>query len=170
MKAEAISVRCGIAGHGQRIGTVQAQPKGVYITRLDPEWREEETEDDRPPAIAWQVGSRANPALWRAEVTDPRYRRSEWTVTVVFRNADFWRKESSGLEIKFLCPRHESVLCELVELQVAVTNGRDAFAHAGEEGPPEYVVGALDTLGVERIDHGVRSLEDPRLVDRLRRD
>ena len=48
--------------------------------------------------------------------------------------------------------------------------GLRAVAHAGEEGPPEYVVGALDTLGVERIDHGVRSLEDPQLVERLRRD
>lgn len=48
--------------------------------------------------------------------------------------------------------------------------GLRAVAHAGEEGPPEYVFGALDTLGVERIDHGVRSLEDEDLVERLRRD
>lgn len=48
--------------------------------------------------------------------------------------------------------------------------GLRAVAHAGEEGPPEYVWGALDTLGVERIDHGVRSLEDPALVERLRRE
>lgn len=48
--------------------------------------------------------------------------------------------------------------------------GLRAVAHAGEEGPPEYVTGALDVLGVERIDHGVRSLEDPELVDRLRRE
>ncbi|MDX2466721.1 MAG: adenosine deaminase, partial [Acidimicrobiia bacterium] len=40
-------------------------------------------------------------------------------------------------------------------------------AHAGEEGPPEYVWGALDVLNVERIDHGVRALEDPELVQRL---
>ena len=37
----------------------------------------------------------------------------------------------------------------------------------GEEGPPEYVWGALDALGAERIDHGVRALEDPDLVRRL---
>ncbi|MGH7266221.1 MAG: adenosine deaminase [Candidatus Rokuibacteriota bacterium] len=43
-------------------------------------------------------------------------------------------------------------------------------AHAGEEGPPEYVWQALDRLGVSRIDHGVRCLEDARLVDRLARD
>ena len=48
--------------------------------------------------------------------------------------------------------------------------GLRAVAHAGEEGPPAYVWGALDTLGVERIDHGLRSLEDPDLVDRLRRE
>lgn len=48
--------------------------------------------------------------------------------------------------------------------------GLRAVAHAGEEGPPDYVRGALDVLGVERVDHGVRSLEDPGLVDRLRRD
>jgi len=43
-------------------------------------------------------------------------------------------------------------------------------AHAGEEGPPAYIWGALDTLGVERVDHGVRSLEDAELVDRLAQD
>jgi adenosine deaminase len=48
--------------------------------------------------------------------------------------------------------------------------GLRAVAHGGEEGPPEYVRGALDVLGVERVDHGVRSLEDPDLVERLRRD
>jgi adenosine deaminase len=42
-----------------------------------------------------------------------------------------------------------------------------AVAHAGEEGPPEYIWEALDILGVKRIDHGVRCIEDPKLVDRL---
>jgi len=40
-------------------------------------------------------------------------------------------------------------------------------AHAGEEGPPEYVREALDLLKVERIDHGVRSEEDPALMQRI---
>ncbi|WP_298167779.1 adenosine deaminase [Novosphingobium sp.] len=40
-------------------------------------------------------------------------------------------------------------------------------AHAGEEGPPEYVYDALDQLGVDRIDHGNRALEDAALVARL---
>lgn len=48
--------------------------------------------------------------------------------------------------------------------------GLKLVAHAGEEGPPEYVWQALDELGVSRIDHGVRSLEDPELVERLRRE
>lgn len=43
-------------------------------------------------------------------------------------------------------------------------------AHAGEEGPPEYVWQALDLLQVKRIDHGVRSEGDPNLVDRLVRE
>ena len=49
----------------------------------------------------------------------------------------------------------------------ARAEGLHAVAHAGEEGPPEYIWQALDMLEVERIDHGVRCLEDPRLVDRL---
>lgn len=40
-------------------------------------------------------------------------------------------------------------------------------AHAGEEGPPSYIREALDVLKVERIDHGVRSVEDPGLLKRL---
>ncbi len=46
--------------------------------------------------------------------------------------------------------------------------GWRTVAHAGEEGPPAYVWEALDVLGASRIDHGVRSLEDPELVARLR--
>jgi adenosine deaminase len=43
-------------------------------------------------------------------------------------------------------------------------------AHAGEEGPPDYVWEAIDILGVDRIDHGNRSLEDAALVKRLASD
>lgn len=46
--------------------------------------------------------------------------------------------------------------------------GLKVVAHAGEEGPPEYVWEALDLLQVDRIDHGNRALEDARLVHRLR--
>ncbi len=48
--------------------------------------------------------------------------------------------------------------------------GLHVVAHAGEEGPPAYIVEALDRLGVERIDHGVRAAEDPALLERLARD
>ncbi len=54
--------------------------------------------------------------------------------------------------------------------RVFAAAGREGFrrvAHAGEEGPPEYVREALDLLRVERIDHGNRALEDPALVARL---
>ena len=45
--------------------------------------------------------------------------------------------------------------------------GLRLVAHAGEEGPPAYISEALDLLGVERIDHGIRCMEDPELVARL---
>lgn len=48
--------------------------------------------------------------------------------------------------------------------------GLRCVAHAGEEGPPQYVYEALDVLGVDRVDHGIRSTEDPELVTRLVRD
>ena len=49
-------------------------------------------------------------------------------------------------------------------------HGLRAVAHAGEEGPPSYIWDALDTLAVARIDHGVRCMEDPLLVERLVRE
>jgi adenosine deaminase len=52
----------------------------------------------------------------------------------------------------------------------AIDAGFRAVAHAGEEGPPEYIWQALDVLGAERVDHGVRCLEDRRLVQRLEAD
>jgi adenine deaminase len=45
--------------------------------------------------------------------------------------------------------------------------GLKLVAHAGEEGPPSYVYEALDLLKVDRVDHGVRSIEDAKLVERL---
>nr|WP_026075780.1 adenosine deaminase [Noviherbaspirillum massiliense] len=48
--------------------------------------------------------------------------------------------------------------------------GLHLVAHAGEEGPPEYIRTALDLLKVERIDHGVRCLEDAALTERLARE
>jgi adenosine deaminase len=48
--------------------------------------------------------------------------------------------------------------------------GLHRVAHAGEEGPPAYIRDALDRLGAERIDHGVRCTEEPALVQRLARE
>lgn len=103
---------------------------------------------------------------------------------------------SSGLIASFLRdqPVHdaEEVLAEILRLRAPVigvgldsaevgypptlfedvfdrarAEGLHVVAHAGEEGPPEYIWQALDLLGAERIDHGVRCLEDPALVERL---
>lgn len=49
----------------------------------------------------------------------------------------------------------------------AANAGLLRVAHAGEEGPPEYVHEALDLLHIDRLDHGNRSLEDDALVTRL---
>ncbi|MFB9887280.1 adenosine deaminase [Balneatrix alpica] len=49
----------------------------------------------------------------------------------------------------------------------AKAEGWHRVAHAGEEGPPAYIYEALDLLQVERIDHGVRAMEDPLLMQRL---
>ena len=49
-------------------------------------------------------------------------------------------------------------------------HGLLTVAHAGEEGPPEYIWQALDDLKVSRVDHGVRCVEDPKLVERLREE
>jgi adenosine deaminase len=51
----------------------------------------------------------------------------------------------------------------------ARSEGFVTVAHAGEEGPPEYIWQALDLLKVSRIDHGVRCEEDAQLIERLRR-
>jgi adenosine deaminase len=58
--------------------------------------------------------------------------------------------------------------CRVFERAAAL--GLKRVAHAGEEGPPEYVYEALDGLHVNRIDHGNRSLEDDALVERLARE
>ena len=51
--------------------------------------------------------------------------------------------------------------------EMARAAGYKCVAHAGEEGPPEYVWEALDLLKIDRLDHGNRALEDEKLVERL---
>ena len=50
----------------------------------------------------------------------------------------------------------------------AIENGFLTVAHAGEEGPPEYIWEALDLLKVKRIDHGVQCFKDKKLIEKLR--
>jgi adenine deaminase len=54
--------------------------------------------------------------------------------------------------------------------KAARDKGLHLFAHAGEEGPPAYVWEAIDGLGIDRIDHGNRALEDDALVARIAKD
>lgn len=54
--------------------------------------------------------------------------------------------------------------------RAAKERGLKVVAHAGEEGPPDYVHEALDILHVDRIDHGNRALEDAELTQRLARE
>ena len=49
----------------------------------------------------------------------------------------------------------------------AIEEGFITVAHAGEEGPPEYIWDALNLLNVKRIDHGVQCLQDEKLVKKL---
>lgn len=51
--------------------------------------------------------------------------------------------------------------------EAAIKEGYLTVAHAGEEGPPAYIWEALDLLKVKRIDHGVRSIEDDKLMKRI---
>ncbi|PRY68555.1 adenosine deaminase [Glaciihabitans tibetensis] len=84
--------------------------------------------------------------------------------SVAARSADLLGVGLDSAEVGYPPSLFEAVFSRAREL------GLHVVAHAGEEGPPEYVWEALDLLKVERIDHGVRSLEDPLLVERLRRD
>jgi len=54
--------------------------------------------------------------------------------------------------------------------EAARAKGLRVVAHAGEEGPAGFVRDALDVLKVERVDHGIRAIDDPALVERLARD
>jgi adenosine deaminase len=51
--------------------------------------------------------------------------------------------------------------------EAAIKEGYLTVAHAGEEGPPAYIWEALDLLKIKRIDHGVRALEDEKLMERI---
>ena len=52
----------------------------------------------------------------------------------------------------------------------SIEEGFVTFAHAGEEGPPDYIWDSINLLNVKRIDHGVQCLHDKKLVKKLRND
>ena len=93
---------------------------------------------------------------------------SEEEAFATLRQAEPWldRIEAVGLDSSEL--GHPPAKFARV-FAAAKAKGLRLVAHAGEEGPPEYVLEALDVLRVERLDHGNRSLEDPVLVARLAR-
>jgi len=64
--------------------------------------------------------------------------------------------------------RYEALSASACRTSSAAAEGLHLVAHAGEEGGPETVAAALDVLHVERVDHGIRAMEDPAPVQRLR--
>ena len=80
-----------------------------------------------------------------------------------------WRDRIAGVGLDSAEVGHPPV--KFVEVFArARAEGFAAVAHAGEEGPAAYVSESLDLLGAVRIDHGVRSIDDSELVERLARD
>jgi adenine deaminase len=80
-----------------------------------------------------------------------------------------WREHFIGVGLDSSERGHPPEKFERVFAQARAL-GLHAVAHAGEEGPPAYIESALDRLHVERIDHGVRCVESPALVERLARE
>lgn len=84
----------------------------------------------------------------------------------VFERAAPWHDRLAAIGLDNAERGHPpGVFRELYDRAAAV--GLARTAHAGEEGPPAYVTEALDILHVDRIDHGVRCVEDPELLARL---
>jgi len=78
-----------------------------------------------------------------------------------------WRERIAGIGLDSSEVGHPPAKFARV-YEKARAAGFHVVAHAGEEGPPAYVIEALDLLHVERIDHGVRSEADPALCARLK--
>lgn len=82
------------------------------------------------------------------------------------KQAEPWLDRIEGVGLDSSENGHPPAKFERV-FQAARERGLKCVAHAGEEGPPEYVREALDLLQIDRLDHGNRSLEDEMLVERL---
>ncbi|MBB3189022.1 adenosine deaminase [Halomonas cerina] len=94
-----------------------------------------------------------------------RDRPAEEALDLLERAAPYWESlDAVGLDSAEL-GHPPAKFAEVFQRAKAL--GLARVAHAGEEGPPDYILEALDVLDVCRIDHGVRCLEDPTLVERL---
>ena len=91
---------------------------------------------------------------------------SEESALRTFEEAMAYKKYFIGLGLDSSELGHPPVKFRRV-FERARQEGLKTMAHAGEEGPPAYVWEALTELGVDRIDHGNRSMEDDALVDEL---
>lgn len=95
-----------------------------------------------------------------------RDRPAEEALQVLEQAAPYWKLlDAVGLD----SAEQNNPPAKFVEVfQRAKQLGLVCVAHAGEEGPADYIQEALDVLGVQRIDHGVRCLESAEVVERLR--
>ena len=71
-------------------------------------------------------------------------------------------KQACNYKDKIIGVKYLHLKSYLIKLEGFLT-----VAHAGEEGPPEYIWDSLNLLKVKRIDHGVQCLKDEKLVDKL---
>ena len=91
---------------------------------------------------------------------------SEEDAFATLHAAEPWLERIEGVGLDSSEVGHPPSKFERV-FKAAKERGLKLVAHAGEEGPPEYVYEALDLLKIDRLDHGNRSLEDEKLVKRL---
>ncbi len=92
---------------------------------------------------------------------------SEEEAFACLKEADPWLDRITGVGLDSSEVGHPPSKFERV-FKAARERGLKLVAHAGEEGPPEYVRDSLDLLRIDRLDHGNRSLEDETLVARLK--
>ncbi len=92
---------------------------------------------------------------------------SEEDAFKTLEEAEPWRHRLAGVGLDSSEVGHPPSKFERV-FAAARERGLKLVAHAGEEGPPDYIYEALDLLKIDRLDHGNRSLEDEALVSRLR--
>ena len=93
---------------------------------------------------------------------------SEDAAFATLEAAEPWLDRIAGVGLDSSEVGHPPAKFERV-FAAARAKGLKLVAHAGEEGPPDYVAEALDLLHIDRLDHGNRSLEDPALTARLAR-